>query len=742
MTAEQNIDAAVDDRPIAVRRKRRVQALRLQEPESDTATDCQQDATATEVPMKDTTSTVSTPQKKRVRFSDPGPEIIPTSSTGLTPALRRHRVTSTPKTKGVSKRRHSFPAKAASPVTPSATTLQFAPLRQLIDGRLRRRLRRNHLSEEINAIEEEKNNERRLRRESINALRKEVEEKEERLEELNRQLNCVMQACAQTPPPGEANGSDESLAEIDQVLDQTAGRIQEQENANKASFTTSDLSSFLEVGMNNDEALENPASDEMLQPGAIIHTEALPERNLALLQPQLPTISAGIQVSFVDEERERLKKEIEELKEALQTVINESERTQSDHQRLFDKIQGHLQDLSSSFSDNPSEIDAALDTILTSLVLAQSRAEDAEAKVATLSSNVKDLGFNGDTTDEMIRTIKHQFRQARLELEHLQPGETVGGFENGKLLRILIEHIRLLLQKLKDTEQDQDHQRHVIYVLQEQLDLVDAQEKSAAARAREVAKDLNEKERSIKSLQRALEGYRKEVKDLEKLVNRLEAEHAKAIEQSRKDRDEAVADLEVKLGVEARTRDEAILEAQEKKALADSLQETIGRAMSVIGNLKEEREILLTAKDTIVSRFQTEAAEKDAAYEMALATSKAEMDNLRSERTALMVSLNEAEISIGTLTDANTALEARLSLEIESSVRVMESMQSEMMRSLARVSELKNNYASRKNGDAGPGMVMPATPCSLRFATTPKKRRRIDSGIGVVEEEDEEMVDI
>ncbi|KAI9784934.1 MAG: hypothetical protein M1816_000570 [Peltula sp. TS41687] len=757
MNVEQTIDDAIDERPIAVRRKRRVQALHLQEQKGTATADLQHDATTaesqpndttTESQPNDTTTTTTTPattpqKTKRVRFSDPGAELMPSTSTGLTPALRRHRVASFPKPKGISKRRHSFPTKLASPTTASAATLQFAPLRQVIDGRSKRRLRRNHLSEEINAIEEEKSHEKKMRRDDITALKREVEEKDEMLEQLNRQLDHVKQACVRTPPPDGADRDrdrdEENDAELGLELDQMVDRAQQQEHVNEGSFTAPSLHSLSGFGMDDDD-LEDLADKENVQPETSIDRVPSPAENRAVLRERLPDIPTSVQARLDDHERDLLEKQIEELKEALQTVINESERTQSDHQRLYEKIQGHLQDRSWTFSENPSEMDAALDLILTSLVLAQTRAEDAKTKVATLSSSVKDLGFDGATAEEMIGTIKQQFRQARLELEYLQPGETVEGFENAKLLGILLERVRLFSQKMRDSEEERDHQRQATAALQEQLHLADVQAKVTTAKGVEIAKELYEKERSSKNLQRALEGYRKEVKDLEDLVNRLEAEHAKAMEQSRKDKDEAVADLEVKLGVETRTKEEAIREAQEKKALAESLQETIGRAVSVIENLKEERDILLTAKDAIVSRFQTEAAERERAYETALAASKGDADNLRSEKTAVMVSLKEAEVSIGTLTDANTALEARLSIEIANSVRVMESMQSEMMRSLARVGELKNGYVSSKNGDAG--MVMPATPCSLRFASTPKKKRRFDSGIGVVEEEDEEMLDI
>lgn len=735
MPPKEHFDIVIDDRPIATRRPRRSQGLLVEEG-ARASTKPHSRPAVTEI-QKAHQGTVSTPRKKRTRFSDPGP---PSDSTGLTPALRRYRVADTPSSKGVAKRRHSFPAKRAASPTAASATLQFAPLRQLIDGRSRRRLKRNHLSEEINKIEEEKKDERRLQRESIFALKKQVEESEEKLGELSRRLKGTKKPTIQFSIQ-EENMADETYAALEPDDAQSEDGFPQHKHATNWSFAESGLYSLSEAGMVNDVAgPEITSRNEGFHVEVTHDHDSSPEKNLTLPPVQAPAISTGVQVSLHDPQHDALELEIQELKGTLQKVLYELEMTRSTHQRLFDKIRGHLQDMPSSFSETPSEIDAALDTVLTSLVLSQSRAEDAEAGLTMLSSKVHGLGFDGNTADEVLQMVKDQFRQTRLELEYLQPGETVEGFENDKLLGMLVERVRLLLQNLRDSAEEQDAQRRVVGVLRKQLDLADAHAKTSDAKAREIAIDLDEKERSIAKLKHALDGYRTEVKDLEKLVNRLEAEHAEILGHSRKEMDEAVADLEEKLEMQTKSKDEAIQEIRQMKTLAEELQNTIDKTMSVIESLKEEKNVLIAAKDAMIAHFEIEGANKDETYESALAAYQEEINDLQLDKTSLTESLREAEISIGTLTDANTALEARMAIEMEESVRVMESMQSEMMRSLARVGELKNRYANRDG--SGDGVVMPATPCSLRFATTPKKKRRVDSGIGVLQEEDEEMMDV
>ena len=155
-----------DDRPLAVRRKRRCSSVLidpLHEPKIEPSDDF---STIHPEPAK----TPSKP-KKKVRFSDPGPDMAgPSSSTGLTPALSRasfaaFRPQPTSFSNSHTLRRVSLPdlrvATLPSPsLSPSPGPLsgeiQFMPLHQRLDDRVKRRLRRNHLSEESNEIEAEK----------------------------------------------------------------------------------------------------------------------------------------------------------------------------------------------------------------------------------------------------------------------------------------------------------------------------------------------------------------------------------------------------------------------------------------------------------------------------------------------------------------------------------------------------------------------------------------------------------
>ncbi len=159
------------DQPIALRRgKRRSDAISPSKPTAAGSTVHNSENAPPFTPSR-------TRSKKRVRFSDPGSLTTACSaaSSGLTPYIGRANL-STP-------RRHTF--------TPAATRsepveIQFTPFRQVLDGRTQRRLRRNGLSQEMNAYESERKDKAQLE--------KELHAKDEELEKLKDQLEAAKRA--------------------------------------------------------------------------------------------------------------------------------------------------------------------------------------------------------------------------------------------------------------------------------------------------------------------------------------------------------------------------------------------------------------------------------------------------------------------------------------------------------------------------------------------------------------------
>ena len=152
------------------------------------------DATVVDSPagtIRKQVSPATTPRKKkRVRFSDPGLKAELLTSTGLTPALLRHRLVPSPRRFSHQvNRRRSLPTDLLSPPPYlPVVTVQFRPLREVIDARSKRRLKRNHLSAEVNDIEKEKRAGKKTSKESIATLKDQVEEKDRLFRALKREV--------------------------------------------------------------------------------------------------------------------------------------------------------------------------------------------------------------------------------------------------------------------------------------------------------------------------------------------------------------------------------------------------------------------------------------------------------------------------------------------------------------------------------------------------------------------------
>ncbi|KAG9237211.1 hypothetical protein BJ875DRAFT_172998 [Amylocarpus encephaloides] len=158
-----NHSTAIDDRPAVVRRKRRT-------------------TVGTSLPASKSGCMLTLPatpkrSKKRARFSDPRPETkLESTSSGLTPFIRRTTLSST-----LPPASHHIPPTTrwnhGDDGIPISGTIQFEPLRQVISGRVKRRLKRRGLSEEANNIEWGNRREVKLLRAEVERLKSELEAK-------------------------------------------------------------------------------------------------------------------------------------------------------------------------------------------------------------------------------------------------------------------------------------------------------------------------------------------------------------------------------------------------------------------------------------------------------------------------------------------------------------------------------------------------------------------------------------
>ncbi|CAO1596370.1 hypothetical protein XANCAGTX0491_000221 [Xanthoria calcicola] len=186
------MDSIEDQRPLALRRKRRASSALVKSEDKESN---QQQANEESTVPDATREPPKTPGnlKKRIRFSDSVIEIgagsttdlttAASSSTGLTPALNRT-ILIPVKSMDKVKKRLSLPdqlmtpassrSSTGSPLSASPIEIQFAPLVQKISDRTMRRLKRNHLSETTNEIQEENKRSKKALQGEVMKLRDEL----------------------------------------------------------------------------------------------------------------------------------------------------------------------------------------------------------------------------------------------------------------------------------------------------------------------------------------------------------------------------------------------------------------------------------------------------------------------------------------------------------------------------------------------------------------------------------------
>lgn len=726
-----------DDRPIAVRRKRR----------SSAGQNLQQDAqprneSATLRPHGIATPP-STPHrtKKRVRFSEPSPS----TATGLTPFFCRSSLSSPPPSKS---RRQSTPSTRwnlsvdDSPII--CGTLQFAPLRQVLEGRVKRRLRRHRLSEEVNNIEAEEKCKKKSRLVEIELLKEEVRQKDLEIQEMKDQQDLASQI------GGEAGLQSLNISRIDekirslelQVINLRAELQRREQDApmqDEPNWTLGPPDTF------NDNGAFLPSYDEDFNGEMTDIFHSTPARRsfpsppaTVPNTPSKPTSlnDAGSDTSTTDEEKRLLESQLKVLQDEIKALSKTLELTNTTQERLSAKLAPFISTCSQTETES---LDAAIDAVLTQLALAESTALDSSTRFSALSNELVDLFPSPQSTDpeSILQKLHAQFRAARLELEYLMPGENIEGFENSKLLDMLVSRLRVLTKRAQQQDADIDQYHSQEISLRQQLgshvDAMAQLQKSLSTAQFEALKfesELLDREESIKKLTHALQGYRDEVAGLETFINRLEVEHAAdtailrdEIDSTKRNAASRLLDLELKrdtLEAAAEGREMFMRELERRLSAAVAAARVVEDESAAIRDdnalLRDsaaetekalaQRDVSVRALEDDVASLQAEnsllrdsAAQREKAHGDALALRDARVTELRSEIERVNNALKDAHEKILVLKREKRELEAIHEGEKRRGNFVAETMRGQ----LARAMETADGYLCGDVAVLGPG---------------------------------------
>lgn len=710
------MSAMLEDLPIALRRTRRSSAVSHNHPPE------------AQRPKSPTISTPSRGAKKRVRFSDPGPssdhdahvdDEHVSASTGLTPHIRR---TTLEPGSGTKRRRHSGPVTQDRPEAFDSTIdtrhsgeVTFLPLRQVLDGRVKRRIRRNGLSEEINIITAERRRKAQQTSDEIAALRSEVaakdaeirrlsgatavgqedDETQESIDELKRQVSQLRRVLK----------SPDSSNETEDTIDYNTTRV---DWAMQVRDPFSGEYSDMELDVDDDDDEDHHFSDKTMAelacstpsrrssnvrnsfptpPSTSPHLGPItPSRR----HPVTPTSQAAVQTSFTAADKEELEEELASLQLEIAKLTGTLETYESMTSRLSEKLSpfapkdGSAAALIMDSRSPAVRVEAQLNNLLQAL-------SDRTAALDGLDASLGELGFPGGDASEVVLSLSSAFRTARLELEYLTPGEialplTAAG---AAVLDLLLARLRELAKRTLECE-DAIDEYHVLEVsLRKQLcaraeamDAAGAERDALAAEARKKDARIRELEVGVQRLKGAVKSYTRDVSELEGLVQRLEGDLDTANKDLAAAREQAEADAE-----------EHADAARDKDFAAAMLEEKLGLALEQTSELKDQLEELRAG-------HRAEVFSMSQRHGVDLVMRDSRVSELRLEVDRVNEALREAHETVQNLRVENGALGDRLDSERAKAKAAIDTMRSELERVVRMGQDLM--ATPRKNPGRGP----------------------------------------
>lgn len=646
-------------------------------------------------------------------------------------------------------------------------------------------MRRHRLSEETNNIEYEERYEARQRKTTVEQLREQLKEKDLEVQSMRDGQELASQLEEES---GATVTRDASLStkvrKLEQEIQDLKAELERKEsigeddpNWTMAARDPYDFEHEDEQMITNDDQ-DFTMNDEIMTTPTRLNTSFPSPPSTMPNTPSTPcrsrnvsAESAGTQISFPDTEKSLLKSQLQDLQAKILKLNAAVVLNDDNTSRLATKLSDFIPATDTTEQDHTA-VDSALDTVLTQLALSQYEAREQEQAFSALTTEIKSLGFSAASPDQALEAIATQFRQARLDLEYLTPGEVEEGFENEKLLGMLISRIKVLVEMAKSNDDniDQYHEQEVL--LRQQIDTrVSAMDEMRRQLnlAEDVVGGLREEITELSTgnsrLKTALESYRSEVKTLESLISRTERAGREVELQLRSE----AAIMQGKLRDEALLHDVTKADNEGKDVIIAELDRRLKTAFaaaeevqSQLASLTSSTSSAVSDRQTTISSLQITLTERERAHGDALALRDARVSELREEIERVNDALKTAYGTIVSLRKENRELAAQIEGEKKSSQFVVKSMLDQLRRleqtgegwmnggvevvgpaervaaSAAR-GEGSGNPAVEESSSAGVvvrkgGLFDGGAATSRRLS---KKRRRYDSGLGFLEEDDE-----
>lgn len=629
---------------------------------------------------------------------------------------------------GFQKRRQSTPARG--PASPNAKEVHFLPLRQVLDGRVKRRIRRSGLSEEMNVITRDKKKRAQEVEAELGRLRAELAAKDDeihrlhdetveidsdRIWDLEQQVKALKERLAFRSHDGR-----------DQLLSSSPGG-----KVWGAAAADPFVDDFMDLDPDDGDAGfgESTVADFMC---------STPDRRLRMSFPTPPTTSparaadpltpcirdfqplptplshVAVQADLPDPEKESLKHELE----SLQHEVTKLTTTLTSYTTLTTRLSSQL----SPFTPTPTTTD--LEPLLTHLLTLLS---DRTSALRTLTTSLTTLGFGtGPDPTDIIHTITTSLRSARLELEYLSPGEcplplTSSG---AAVLDLLLTRLRALAKSNRENDAHIDEYHELELSLRQQLAARVSAMGTLHGEVSRMEGELRSRDARVADLEIGMERakgalgrYARDVGEMEGTVEALERELEAAVA-GREEIERGVEGVVRGLKGELKARGQTIQELEGKlgEAVARTAELQTRVAEVMVGCSKEVEEVRAGAK--------AERERMGRAQGTALALRDARVAELRGEVERVNAALRTAYETVKELRVENARLRAQGGGAGKSTAASKRSRRDSVVEEGEGAERSTERRGSLLGGE---------------LAKKGKKRRKYDSGLGFLDEEEVAM---
>ncbi|KAK0749707.1 hypothetical protein B0T18DRAFT_437173 [Schizothecium vesticola] len=674
---------------------------------------------------KPTTAAAATPRKRKqpatagkVRFSDPGPILTEGEdelSTGLTPMIRRTSL-------GLQKRRQSTPAR---PSSPDVKEVHFLPLRQVLDGRVKRRIRRSGLSEEMNVITRDKKKRAQEVEAELDRLRAELAAKDEEIHRLHDETVEI---------------DSDRIWDLEQQVKALKERLVFRSHDDRQPLLSSS------PGGNWGAAARDPFVDDFMdldhEGGDAGFGESTvadfmcstPDRRLRMSFPTPPTTSPARadpltpcirEIQHMPTPLSHVAEELKDELESLQREVTKLTATLESYTTLTTRLSDKLSPFppSSPTPSSPTDLEPRLTHLLTLL-------SDRTTALSSLSASLTTLGFGTGPPTAILHTLTTTLRTARLELEYLAPGECPLPLSSSgaAILDLLLTRLRALAKSNREADEHIDEYHALELSLRQQLAArvsamgtlhaeVARMEGEVRARDGRVA-DL---EIGMERAKGALGRYARDVGELEGLVGVLEKELEAAVAGRAEDKggmEAVVRGQRAELAARVRTIEE----------LEGRLGEAVARTAELQTRVAEVEVRCAREVEEVSGQAKAERERMGRAQGTALALRDARVAELRGEVERVNAALRVAYETVKELRVENARLKAQNGGLGKSSGAAP--------KRLRRDSGLEEGEGA---GEAPRSTEKRGSLLGGELAKKGKKRRKYDSGLGFLDEEEVAM---